>query len=76
MASDAEPGDCKELVSLLKIVLETVCDTPMECACADTDGACHGKCLGPLIKCMGFCIALGQGAGGINHVHPAALKDD
>ena len=25
---------------------------------------------------MGFCIALGQGVGGINQVHPAALKDD
>ena len=73
MASDVELGDCKELVSL---VLETVWDLPVECACANTDGNYHGNCLGPVIRCMGFCIALRHRAGGINHVHPAALKDD
>ena len=32
---------------------------PVKCACADQEGMCQGTCLGPLIKCMGFCIALG-----------------
>ena len=59
MASDAQPGDCKELVSFVKTVLEKVWDLPVECACADTDENCQSSCLGPVIRCMGFCIALG-----------------
>ena len=76
IASDADPCDCKELVGLVKSVLEKTWGLPVECACADKQGMCQGTCLGLVIRCMGFCIALGAGGGGLNHIQPAALTDD
>ena len=69
-------SECRELVSPVKSVLENAWGLPVECSCADAKGNCQGKCLGPVVRCMGFSIALGGGRGGINHVQPAALKDD
>ena len=71
MASDADQADCKEVVALVKSVLE-----PVECCCVDNRGLCQGRCMGPVICCMGFCIAMGGGSRGIDHAQPAALKDD
>ena len=65
MASDANHADCREVVSLVKTVLEKVWDLPVACGCADTNGECQGHFSGPGIRCMGFCIAVGQGVGGI-----------
>ena len=76
VASDADPSDCKELVGLVKSVLKKTWGLPVECACADKQGMCQGTCLGPVIICMGFCIALGGARGGLNHIQPAALTDD
>ena len=72
VASDVDPSDCKELVGLVKSVLEK----NMECACADKQGMCQGTYLGPVITCMGFCIALGGAGGGLNHIQPTTLTDD
>ena len=58
VASDADPSICKELVGLIKSVLQKIWGLHVECACADQQGMCQGTCLGPLIRCMGFSIAL------------------
>ena len=76
VASNADPGECRELVALVKSVPENAWDLPIECSCADAKGNCQGSCVGPVVRCMGFCIAPGEGRGGMNHVQPAALKDD
>ena len=75
MATDARVEDCREVVSLVKSVLERVWGLPVECNCADKQGNCQGACLGPVLRCMGFCISLGGEGKGLNHVHPAALTD-
>ena len=76
VATDADPSDCTEVVALVKTVLETTWHLPVECSCADKHGNCQGLCLGPVVRCVGFCIFLGGGWGGLNHIQPAALKDD
>ena len=76
VAADADPTDCRELVSLVKSIVETTWNLPADCSRADKQGSCQGACLGPIVRCMGFCIALGGGRGGVNHIQPVALKDD
>ena len=61
MASDADPVDCKKVVALVKSVLEKVWKLPVECLSADNQGLCQGRRMGPVIRCMGFCIAMGEG---------------
>ena len=51
---------CRELVSHVQSVLENTWGLPVECSCANAKGNCQGSCLGPAVKCMGFCIALGE----------------
>ena len=75
MATDAGVEDCREVVSLVKSVLETVWGLQVECNCADKEGNCQGTCLGPVLRCMGFCISMGGEGKGLNHVQPAALTD-
>ena len=75
MATDARVEDCREVVSLVKSVLERVWGLPVECNCAGEQGNCQGACLGPVLRCMGFCISLGGEGKGLNHVQPAALTD-
>ena len=76
LATDASPDDCIAVVSLVRGVLEEAWGLPVECACADQQGDCSGSCLQRVVRCMGFCIAMGGKDGGICHVQPAALKDD
>ena len=43
VASNADLSECRELVSLVKSVLENAWGLPVQCSFADAKGNCQGK---------------------------------
>ena len=62
------------MVSLVKSVVENVWKLLLECSCADRMASVWEPVWGVLSVVWDF--ALPWGGGGVNHIQPAALRDD